>query len=77
MQEPGSTVSPGADLRVLEVAAATLDRVDALLARIDGGTYGRCERCGGPIADADLAADPLIDTCGTHRPAAPLPLAPA
>lgn len=33
------------------------------LARIDGGTYGLCTRCGKNIAPARLAALPYASTC--------------
>ncbi len=36
-----------------------LDEVELALARLDDGTYGRCETCGSPIDDTDLAAHPL------------------
>ena len=40
-----------------------LDDVDAALARLDAGTYGRCTVCGMPIPDARLAARPQAQTC--------------
>jgi DnaK suppressor protein len=39
--------------------------IDAALARVDGGTYGTCERCGRPIGDERLAARPAARTCIT------------
>jgi DnaK suppressor protein len=44
-------------------ARAHLVEVDAALARLEAGTYGRCERCGGPIPAARLAARPTATTC--------------
>ena len=44
-----------------------LDEVELALARLDDGTYGRCEACGTPIDDGDLAARPLVRECGTVR----------
>jgi len=41
-----------------------LDEVELALARLDDGTYGRCESCGSPIDDARLAASPIERTCG-------------
>ena len=35
----------------------------AALARLDAGTYGRCERCGGPISPARLQAIPYTPVC--------------
>src|SRR5690242_12110376 len=40
-----------------------LSDIDAALARLDDGSYGRCARCGGPIAPARLAARPTAATC--------------
>ncbi len=40
-----------------------LEHIDSALARIDEGTYGRCERCGKPIADERLEALPYATRC--------------
>jgi DnaK suppressor protein len=37
--------------------------VDEALRRLDGGGYGRCERCGRPIDPERLAARPTARTC--------------
>ncbi len=37
-----------------------LDDVERALTRLDDGTYGQCETCGAPIADALIEADPLL-----------------
>jgi DnaK suppressor protein len=47
-------------------AEADLDGVDGALRRLDDGTYGRCEVCGGEIDDARLAASPTTTTCAEH-----------
>ncbi len=52
-----------ADLADVE---ADLAGVEAALRRLDDGTYGRCEVCGGPVDDADLAARPTATTCAEH-----------
>jgi RNA polymerase-binding transcription factor len=60
------------DNHLAETASVTLDReidytleehsehvlsaIDAALARIESGSYGRCERCGQPIAEERLRA---------------------
>lgn len=44
-------------------ARATVDEVDAALARLDAGGYGVCERCGGAIPEARLAARPTARMC--------------
>lgn len=48
----------------------TLNDIDAALAKFDGGTYGMCESCGSPIAEARLEAMPaarLCMTCASKR----------
>jgi DnaK suppressor protein len=62
-----------------DIATATFDRemassleensnhvrkeIDGALARIDDGTYGLCERCGGPIGAERLEALPWATLC--------------
>ncbi len=38
-------------------------KIDAVLARLDSGDYGRCARCGEEIATARLALDPAVPVC--------------
>ena len=40
-----------------------LAEVDAAVARLDAGTYGVCEGCGGSIGEARLEVRPLARTC--------------
>jgi hypothetical protein len=40
-----------------------LDEVELALARLDDGTYGRCEGCGDPIDDDRLAELPIVRSC--------------
>ena len=40
-----------------------LAEVEAAIRRLEGGTYGTCERCGQPIARARLQARPAARTC--------------
>lgn len=40
-----------------------LAEVDAAIDRLEKGTYGRCERCGEPIAAARLEAKPAARRC--------------
>jgi DnaK suppressor protein len=50
--------------------AAALADVDRALEKLDQGTYGRCDRCGGPIAPERLEAIPsavLCVTCSAAR----------
>ncbi|KQV65947.1 DNA-binding protein [Nocardioides sp. Root122] len=39
--------------------------VEAALERVEDGTYGVCEQCGGPIAEARLEALPATRSCIT------------
>ena len=39
--------------------------IDAARGRLDAGRYGTCERCGGPVGPARLAARPAAATCIT------------
>ena len=43
-----------------------LDEVERALARLDEGTYGRCEVCGEPIGDARLEVMPTTRFCIDH-----------
>ena len=40
-----------------------LGKIDKALGRLDGGTYGICERCGKPIEKARLKALPYASLC--------------
>jgi len=40
-----------------------LAQVSDALAKVDAGTYGLCDACGKPIADARLAALPFATLC--------------
>ncbi|HZM39358.1 MAG TPA: TraR/DksA C4-type zinc finger protein [Acidimicrobiales bacterium] len=43
-----------------------LDEIRRALAKFDSGTYGLCERCGEPIAEARLEAMPATRFCIKH-----------
>ena len=51
------------DLALRDRAVAQLSQVDAALARLDDGTFGRCTRCGNPIVPARLEALPWAAHC--------------
>ena len=51
------------DLALRDRAQQHLELVDAALARLDGGTFGACRRCGKPIAQARLEALPWAAHC--------------
>jgi DnaK suppressor protein len=48
---------------LLREARVSLRDLDDALERLGAGTYGVCDRCGGPIAAARLAARPATRTC--------------
>jgi len=43
-----------------------LDEVEKALAKLDDGTYGRCETCGEAISEARLEAMPATPFCINH-----------
>ena len=50
-------------LGLIENEQATLDQVQTALARIEAGTFGRCDECGEPIAKPRLQALPYTKHC--------------
>jgi DnaK suppressor protein len=48
---------------LLEAAEVRLAELADASARLDAGDYGRCSRCGGPIAEPRLEAIPTTTTC--------------
>ncbi len=58
--EQGENLTLAASLR------DQLDDVEAALARLDAGTYGRCVVCNEPIPSARLEAMPAARTCIQH-----------
>jgi DnaK suppressor protein len=63
----GVSVDRDRDQALREGALARIAEVDAALARIDDGTYGRCEHCGRPIAQERLRALPTATLCITCK----------
>jgi len=55
--ERGEVEALGAQLQ------EALHSVEAALQKLDNGTYGICERCGKPIAEARLEAKPASAFC--------------
>jgi RNA polymerase-binding transcription factor DksA len=51
---------------LIEQAERRLSEIGAARARLDAGTYGRCEVCGEPIPDGRLEARPVARTCVAH-----------
>jgi RNA polymerase-binding transcription factor DksA len=48
---------------LLEEARVQLEALDVAATRVDAGTYGVCEQCGGDIGDERLALLPATDRC--------------
>jgi DnaK suppressor protein len=48
---------------LVQQARSRLAEVDAALARLDAGTYGRCEQCGQAITEGRLEARPTARRC--------------
>ncbi|WP_116451448.1 TraR/DksA family transcriptional regulator [Blastococcus litoris] len=46
-----------ADLKI------TIEQIDAALARVEAGTYGRCTGCGAEIPEERLELRPFAGTC--------------
>jgi RNA polymerase-binding protein DksA len=77
--ETGDLVSSSVDNHLGDMATATFDReldytlegnaeqvlaaIDSALARMEDGTYGRCQNCGGPISPERLEAIPWTTRC--------------
>ncbi|MXP22742.1 conjugal transfer protein TraR [Gordonia sp. HNM0687] len=61
----GSTlaVERGHLVAQLERSRVRLDELDAASIRVTAGTYGQCENCGSPIAEARLEALPAARLC--------------
>ncbi|HET9691583.1 MAG TPA: TraR/DksA C4-type zinc finger protein, partial [Acidimicrobiales bacterium] len=51
------------DIMLSSQARAAVEEIDRALAKIDAGTYGRCERCGTEIPEARLEALPHASLC--------------
>ena len=51
------------DIMLSSQARAAVEEIDRALAKIDAGTYGRCERCGNDIPEARLEALPHASLC--------------
>jgi RNA polymerase-binding protein DksA len=57
------TVDREMDYSLEENEVRVLQAIDAALARIDEGTYGRCERCGKELDEERLDAIPWATLC--------------
>jgi RNA polymerase-binding protein DksA len=48
---------------LVQQARQQLAEIDAAMGRLDAGTYGTCEGCGGPIGEGRLDARPVARSC--------------
>jgi DnaK suppressor protein len=48
---------------IMDIEASQIDQIDLALAKIDNGTYGICEDCGGDIPIVRLEALPFATQC--------------
>jgi DnaK suppressor protein len=67
LPDPNDRASREADrshaLRLRDRDRKLIAKVQEALARIDAGTFGRCEACGGRISAARLRARPVTTLC--------------
>ena len=64
---PGPAERPP-DLTILAQVESELADVERALERLDDGTYGTCQACGGVIDDERLQAEPGAAFCSEHQP---------
>jgi RNA polymerase-binding protein DksA len=57
------TVDREIDYSLEENSEQVLEQIEAALERIEGGTYGTCERCGREISEERLEAIPWATLC--------------
>ena len=50
-------------LSLMETEGGTLEKIEGALERIEDGTYGQCEECGGKIPKKRLDAIPYAAMC--------------
>lgn len=58
-----SNVDRELDLVLSAQARSAIEEIDRAMAKIEAGTYGVCEHCGQPIAEARLEALPYAALC--------------
>jgi RNA polymerase-binding transcription factor DksA len=51
------------DLSIVQQVEDQIGEVEAAMARVGNGSYGKCERCGKPIAEDRLEAIPWARLC--------------
>ena len=61
------TVEREKDTALLTTLRARQSEIDAALSRVDEGSYGTCEACGGSIGEDRLDAFPMARFCIEHQ----------
>ena len=61
-------VDPGVEASAVDRIEEGLADVERALARLDEGTYGRCEVCGDVLSDLELEHAPATRFCRAHLP---------
>jgi DnaK suppressor protein len=51
------------DLTLEENARASIAQLDRALVKLEGGSYGECDKCGDPIGEDRLKAAPFATLC--------------
>jgi DnaK suppressor protein len=51
------------ELRIRDRERKLISKMQEAIKRIDDGTYGLCETCGGPISEKRLMARPVTTSC--------------
>ena len=59
----GADLLGDTDIALLQIELASLDEIEAALARIDAGSYGCCVACGAGISLKRLRAQPAARMC--------------
>jgi hypothetical protein len=72
--ETTESLRPRSGSSLLTSIASVLDEVEDALGRLEDGSYGLCELCGGPIEVVALSSRPTTRRCAAHVPS-PTPLA--
>jgi len=62
-RQPDDDDDSDLDLKLIELVAQTLQRIDSAIERLEHGQYGRCVRCHRRIAAARLRAMPFAVRC--------------
>ena len=58
-----ATLDREIDLTIQDNARASLSQIDRALAKLENGSYERCDKCGKPIGEERLQAAPFATLC--------------